>query len=139
MSAYKRLVCEAITDQKVLVEALSKLGFNPEVNESVVALETFSGETTARTAQIKIPRGQVKARFGGAPNDIGFSLENGKWNMVISDYDTGRNIHKKIEQAYACVALEKALKSSRFQVDLDLSSLGANVGRDIVITGKKVI
>lgn len=139
MSAYKRLVCESITDENVLLEALKRLGLEPEQHMSAVTLYNYTGEASTRSANIVIPRSQVKARFGGAPNDLGFLKENDKWIMQISEYDDARKIKNKVEQAYTCVALEKALKSSRFQVDIDLSSLGARVGRDIKIVGKKVI
>lgn len=103
MSEY--VVCETeMTDLDVLKEALIDLGVpagHVEVHDVPVALTGYQGDQRQQRANVIIPRRHV----GGSSNDIGFEKVDGKYTVIVSEYDRarglGKTIHGGIAQAYA--------------------------------------
>lgn len=122
MSAYKKIECE-IVDKDCLLEALSLLGFQPEVLVEPKPLTGYKGDTRQETANIIISRSQVN-KFTGASNDIGFlwSEVNQKFDFICSDYDKARNMDQRIIQAYVKVAIEKALVKNGFKIKVNINN-----------------
>ena len=79
MSAYKKIECE-IVDKDCLLEALSLLGFSPDVFVEPKKLQGYRGDQRNEVANIVISREQVN-KFTGASNDIGFL-----WNEKENKY-----------------------------------------------------
>ncbi|MEO8338834.1 MAG: DUF1257 domain-containing protein [Nitrospirota bacterium] len=83
MSQYEELKT-TMTDQQYLVEALTEMGFNPEVQTDGAALKGYGGVTWSRPVQVIIPREQVR----GALAPVGFGRdETGVFQAVIDDLD----------------------------------------------------
>jgi len=83
MSQYEELKT-TMTDQQYLVEALTEMGFNPEVQTDGAALKGYGGVTWSRPVQVIIPREQLR----GALAPIGFGRdETGVFQAVIDDLD----------------------------------------------------
>jgi hypothetical protein len=122
MSAYKKIECE-IVDKDCLLEALSLLGFKPEVLVEPKPLTGYKGDTRKETANIIISKDQVN-KFTGASNDIGFlwSEDNQKFDFICSDYDKARNMDQRIIQAYVKVAIEKALVKNGFKIKVNINN-----------------
>ena len=58
MSAYKKIECE-IVDKDTLLEALSLLGFSPDVLNEPKSLKGYRGDERKEVAHVIIPRDQV--------------------------------------------------------------------------------
>ena len=121
MSAYKKIECE-IVDKDCLLEALSLLGFNPDVLNEPKNLKGYRGDERKEVAHIIIPRDQVN-KFTGASNDIGFfwNETEQKYDFICSDYDKARSMDQRIIQAYVKVAIEKALAKNGFKIKVNIN------------------
>ena len=121
MSAYKKIECE-IVDKECLLEALSLLGFNPDVLNEPKNLKGYRGDERKEVAHIIIPRDQVN-KFTGASNDIGFfwNEKEQKYDFILSDYDKAKIMDQRIIQAYVKIALEKALAKNGFKIKVNIN------------------
>jgi len=121
MSAYKKIECE-IVDKDCLLEALSLLGFSPDVFTEPEKLKGYRGDQRNETANIVISRDQVN-KFTGASNDIGFlwNESENKYDFIVSDYDVAKKMDQRIIQAYVKVALEKALAKNGFKIKVNIN------------------
>lgn len=121
MSAYKKIECE-IVDKDCLLEALSLLGFTPEVLVEPKKLTGYRGDERKEVAHIIIPRDQIN-KFTGASNDIGFFWNEAeqKYVFICSDYDKAKSMDQRIIQAYVKVAIEKALAKNGFKIKVNIN------------------
>ncbi len=130
MSKYEELRT-VLSDERYLLEALSDLGYSPEVSGDGLSLFGYLGDERTEKANIVIRRRQLNS----ASNDIGFIRDaNGVYRALISEYDRGIGFDDawlgRIAQTYKerqTMAVAKA-KGYRF------------LGRQVVETqaGKKV-
>ena len=121
MSAYKKIECE-IVDKDCLLEALSLLGFTPDVLSEPKSLKGYRGDERKEVAHIIISRNQIN-KFTGASNDIGFfwNETEQKYDFICSDYDKAKNMDQRIIQAYVKVASEKALAKNGFKIKVNIN------------------
>ena len=83
MSQYEELTT-TMTDQQYLVEALTEMGYKPDVQTEGTALRGYGGISWNRPVQVTIPREQLR----GALAPVGFGRdENGVFQAVIDDLD----------------------------------------------------
>ena len=83
MSQYEELKT-TMTDQQYLVDALTEMGYRPEVQADGTALKGYGGVAWSRPVQVIIPREQL--RGGLAP--VGFGRdETGVFQAVVDDLD----------------------------------------------------
>jgi hypothetical protein len=120
MSAYKKIQCD-IVDKETLLEALKILGFDALVHEFPMHLTGYLGDQRNEMAEIIIPKKQVNF-FTGASNDIGFSWDKNeeKFDFICSEYDKKFKMDQRIIQAYAKVAIEKALAKNGFKIKVNI-------------------
>ena len=121
MSAYKKIECE-IVDKDCLLEALSLLGFTPDVLSEPKSLKGYRGDERKEVAHIIISRNQIN-KFTGASNDIGFfwnEIEQ-KYDFICSDYDKAKSMDQRIIQAYVKIAIEKALAKNGFKIKVNIN------------------
>ena len=121
MSAYKKIECE-IVDKDCLLEALSLLGFSPNVFVEPKKLQGYRGDQRNEVANIVISREQVN-KFTGASNDIGFlwNEKENKYDFIVSDYDVAKKMDQRIIQAYVKIAIEKALAKNGFKIKVNIT------------------
>jgi hypothetical protein len=121
MSAYKKIECE-IVDKDCLLEALSLLGFSPDVFVEPKKLQGYRGDQRNEVANIVISRDQVN-KFTGASNDIGFlwNESENKYDFIVSDYDVAKKMDQRIIQAYVKIAIEKALAKNGFKIKVNIN------------------
>ena len=121
MSAYKKIECE-IVDKDCLLEALSLLGFSPNVFVEPKKLQGYRGDQRNEVANIVISREQVN-KFTGASNDIGFlwNEKENKYDFIVSDYDVAKKMDQRIIQAYVKIAIEKALAKNGFKIKVNIN------------------
>lgn len=121
MSAYKKIECD-IVDKESLLEALSLLGFFPDVLNEPKNLRGYRGDERKEVAHIIISRDQVN-KFTGASNDIGFLWNESvkKFDFILSDYDKAQKMDQRIIQAYVKIVLEKALKKNGFKIKVNIN------------------
>ena len=121
MSAYKKIECE-IVDKDCLLEALSLLGFSPNVFVEPKKLQGYRGDQRNEVANIVISRDQVN-KFTGASNDIGFlwNEKENKYDFIVSDYDVAKKMDQRIIQAYVKIAIEKALAKNGFKIKVNIN------------------
>ena len=121
MSAYKKIECE-IVDKDCLLEALSLLGFTPDVLSEPKSLKGYRGDERKEVAHIIISRNQIN-KFTGASNDIGFfwNETEQKYDFICSDYDKAKSMDQRIIQAYVKVAIEKALAKNGFKIKVNIN------------------
>ena len=121
MSAYKKIECE-IVDKDCLIEALSLLGFSPDILNEPKNLTGYRGDERKEVAHIIIPRDQVN-KFTGASNDIGFFWNEAeqKYDFICSSYDKAKSMDQRIIQAYVKVAVEKALAKNGFKIKVNIN------------------
>ena len=121
MSAYKKIECE-IVDKDCLLEALSLLGFTPDVLNEPKSLKGYRGDERKEVAHIIISRDQIN-KFTGASNDIGFfwNEKEQKYDFILSDYDKAKIMDQRIIQAYVKIALEKALAKNGFKIKVNIN------------------
>ena len=117
MSEY--LVVESdVTSEKHLIAALMALGVPKECieyHETPTNLRGFRGDTRAQKANVILRAKNVdKYLSGGASNDLGFELVNGKYQVRVSQYDRGKWWNKRQEEflneATAAKTIEQAKK-----------------------------
>ena len=83
MSQYEELTT-TMTDQGYLVDALTEMGYKPEVQTEGTALRGYGGVSWNRPVQVTIPREQLR----GALAPVGFGRdETGVFQAVIDDLD----------------------------------------------------
>ena len=83
MSQYEELTT-TMTDQQYLVEALTEMGYIPEVQTEGAALRGYGGVRWNRPVQVTIPREQLR----GALAPVGFGRDGaGVFQAVIDDLD----------------------------------------------------
>ena len=121
MSAYKKIECE-IVDKDCLLEALSLLGFSPDVFVEPKKLQGYRGDQRNEVANIVISREQVN-KFTEASNDIGFlwNEKENKYDFIVSDYDVAKKMDQRIIQAYVKIAIEKALAKNGFKIKVNIN------------------
>jgi len=141
MSAYKKIECD-IVDKESLLEALSLLGFTPDVLVEPKHLTGYRGDERKETANIIISKDQVN-KFTGASNDIGFlwNQKENKYDFIVSDYDKTKLMDQRIIQAYVKVVLEKALKKNGFKIKVNINEedLLKRQLSDLEIKARKII
>ena len=141
MSAYKKIECD-IVDKESLLEALSLLGFTPDVLIEPKHLTGYRGDEREETANIIISKDQVN-KFTGASNDIGFlwNEKENKYDFIVSDYDKAKLMDQRIIQAYVKVVLEKALKKNGFKIKVNINEedLFKRQLSDLEIKARKII
>jgi hypothetical protein len=141
MSAYKKIECD-IVDKESLLEALSLLGFTPDVLIEPKHLTGYRGDEREETANIIISKDQVN-KFTGASNDIGFlwNEKENKYDFIVSDYDKAKLMDQRIIQAYVKVVLEKALKKNGFKIKVNINEedLLKRQLSDLEIKARKII
>lgn len=141
MSAYKKIECD-IVDKESLLEALSLLGFTPEVLNEPKHLTGYRGDERKETAHIIISKDQVN-KFTGASNDIGFlwNDKSNKYDFIVSDYDKAKLMDQRIIQAYVKIVLEKALKKNGFKIKVNINEedLLKRQLSDLEIKARKII
>ena len=83
MSQYEELTT-TMTDQQYLVEALTEMGYKPEVQTEGTALRGYGGVSWNRPVQVTIPKDQLR----GALAHVGFGRdETGVFQAIIDDLD----------------------------------------------------
>lgn len=83
MSQYEELTT-TMTDQQYLVEALTEMGYKPEVQTGGMALRGYGGVSWNRPVEVTIPREQLR----GALAPVGFGRDAaGVFQAVIDDLD----------------------------------------------------
>ena len=83
MSQYEELTT-TMTDQQYLVEALTEMGYKPDVQTEGAALRGYGGVSWNRPVQVTIPREQLR----GALASVGFGRdETGVFQAIIDDLD----------------------------------------------------
>lgn len=112
MSAYTQIKCQ-FKDPKLLVEALTEMGYKPNVFSVPVQLEDYVGKLRPQRAEIVLPRRQV----GPMANDVGFVKQaDGTYMAIISEYDNGATFTpKKMEELKLNYNLAKAKKIAAAQ------------------------
>ena len=141
MSAYKKIECD-IVDKDSLLEALSLLGFSPDVLNEPKNLKGYRGDERKEIAHIIIPRDQVN-KFTGASNDIGFFWNESekKYDFILSDYDKAQKMDQRVIQSYVKIVLEKALKKNGFKIKVNINEedLLKKQLTDLEIKARKII
>jgi Protein of unknown function (DUF1257) len=85
MSKYLQLATN-IVEEVYLVEALTEIGYRPEICPQGSPLYGYTGDERPERAQVIIRRSQLDS----ASNDIGFVRdERGVYRAIISEYDRG--------------------------------------------------
>jgi hypothetical protein len=141
MSAYKKIECD-IVDKDSLLEALSLLGFSPDVLNEPKNLKGYRGDERKEVAHIIIPKDQVN-KFTGASNDIGFFWNESekKYDFILSDYDKAQKMDQRVIQSYVKIVLEKALKKNGFKIKVNINEedLLKKQLSDLEIKARKII
>lgn len=99
------------SDPECIKASLKELGYTFEDHKTEQTLQGYRGDNRVQTANIIVRRRHV----GAAANDVGFKRKaNGKYELIISDYDrggkTGTNFLQKMKQLYAKHKTLKQLK-----------------------------
>lgn len=99
------------SDAECIKASLKELGYTFEDHKTEQSLQGYRGDNRVQTANIIVRRKHV----GSAANDVGFKRKaNGKYELIISDYDrggkTGTNFMQKMKQLYAKHKTLKQLK-----------------------------
>ena len=99
-----------IESKEDIIAALEKIGVPHEVHDTAVNLHGYTGDTRKQTAEIVVRRQHV----GGAANDLGFKWneKDGRWDMIVSDYDRGGNLVGTFKQMINLVMLERLAEDS---------------------------
>src|SRR6266571_2623468 len=95
MSQYEELTT-TMTDQQYLVEALTEMGYKPEVQTEGTALRGYGGVSWNRPVQVIIPREQLRDAL--AP--VGFGRDgSGVFQAVIDDRNGSLALRSRREVA----------------------------------------
>lgn len=142
MSAYKQLKCE-IVSQELLMQALSALGLNASVHTTAQKLTGYRADEREQIAEIIVSRQELNKTFTGCSNDLGFKWDakENRFDIICSDYDISSGVDGRVKQAYAKVAIEKALSGQKFTISsvTDNKSLRQRKRTKINIVAQKVI
>lgn len=142
MSAYKKIQCE-IVDKNSLLEALSLLGFEPNIYDNPQNLRGYMNDSRKEQAEIIVPKEQINDKFTKASNDIGFSWnENAKkYDFYCSDYDKVMKMDNRIYQAYVKVVLEKSLAKNGYKIKVNIEDedLQRKASYVIEISARKIV
>jgi len=93
---------------KELIEALEEIygAGTVEVHEDAESLIGFAGDVRSQKANIIVRRRHV----GSASNDLGFVKKDGKYRMIVSQFDKNKNVNQQdIVNRYANRVLENHL------------------------------
>ncbi len=110
MSEYTVVELE-FKDDGALKQVIKNLGYEFETHEEAQTLFDYRGKARPEKAHIIIRRKNVSS----AANDIGFVKKNGKYEMIISEYDRGHaktkeNFMQKLNQEYSQVVTKKQIQ-----------------------------
>ena len=124
MSHFVKVVT-AIKDQKALVLALGRLGFEGkvEIYSEAQSLIGYKGDKREQKAHVILRRKHV----GSASNDIGFERINGVYIAHISEYDHGSYGEAWQKKLFTYYGVEKAkltFKSQGYAYEEDQDSEG---------------
>ncbi|MBS1722276.1 MAG: DUF1257 domain-containing protein [Armatimonadetes bacterium] len=110
-----------------------------ERHEQPVELEGWFGDRRSQKAEIVVRRSELNKKFTGLSNDLGFrwNSANESFDIVCSDYDMGMRIDNRVKQAYAAVAVERAMRRNDFRVETTFDNK-RRLG-DVAIIGKKLV
>lgn len=99
MSEYTTVECE-YTDGDSLRGALKELGYDSEEHAIPQSLVGFQGDQRDQKAHIIVRRKNINS----ASNDIGFVKQDGKYAMIISEFDRrtphANTFMKKLKAVY---------------------------------------
>lgn len=115
MSAYKKIKC-SLVDKPTLLSALAEMGLKTEVHETPQTLMGIGNKARPEKAEIIVRLANLNKSFTGASNDLGFlwNATEKQYDMIVSEYDVSSGVKNKIVQAYGSIAIQNALKNSRF-------------------------
>lgn len=115
MSEYTTVDLE-INDPDCLKDALKEMGYVFEEHEIAQKLHGYQGDQREQLGHIIVRRKHV----GAASNDVGFLKKpNGKYDLVISDYDTrvhGTKFKEDLKQLYGKHKLVKQVKKMGYSI-----------------------
>lgn len=111
MSEMKTVEVE-FKDEELLIEALKNMGYQPEVHNNGIKIDTYYGKEEKPTAHIVIPKAQVKGYSA-----VGFERHNGGFRMHMDSMDGRKFGENKLKQYYSEAVIMKAIKfKSRYSV-----------------------
>ena len=115
MSAYKKIKC-SLVDKPTLLSALAEMGLKTEVHETPQTLMGIGNKARPEKAEIIVRLANLNKSFTGASNDLGFAWNAAEkqYDMIISEYDVTSSMLNRVVQGYASIAIQNALKNSRF-------------------------
>ena len=123
MSQYEELTT-TMTDQQYLVEALTEMGYKPEVQTEGTVLRGYGGVSWNRPVQVIIPREQLRDAL--AP--VGFGRdESGVFQAVIDDLDR------------KCTGLNESWLGRVAQTYKERQTLAAAKTKGYVFRGREVV
>jgi hypothetical protein len=93
-----------LSDEKSLIEALEKMGYNVKVHESAVPIKTY--DRTKAKAHVVIDKSQ-----GFSWGDVGFERTKGGFKMHIDDTDKRNFNMGKLKQLYSESKVTRAMYS----------------------------
>jgi len=140
MSAYC-IVEFDIVDKSTLLSALEELNLKPQLYEIPKKLTGYENREREQTAEIIVSKTQLNKQFTGASNDLGFSWnkDTKKYDILVSSYDVHLGVHERVEQAYAKVAIESAMKQTRFNVREESNKLSEKRRHKVRMVSTKLI
>ena len=83
MSEYTIVQLGDLKDGECIKSTLRELGYEYEEHQSAKSLYGYHGDKRSQKAHIIVRRKHV----GSYANDVGFLRRNGKYEMIISEYD----------------------------------------------------
>lgn len=111
MSEMKTVEVE-FKDEEILIDALKGLGYNPEIHNEGIKIDTYYKGRTKPTAHIVVPKSQIKGYA-----DVGFERHNGGFKMHMDDSDGRKFGINKLKQSYSEATLNKTVKyKSRYSI-----------------------
>ena len=139
MSAYVVIECQFIANADILCEALERLELKYEKHDNPVSLMGWTGDTRTQQAEIVVRKASLNSKFTRMSNDLGFkwNQKDERYDIVCSDYDIAMQMDKRVKQAYAAVAVEKAMKRRNFRIES--AFCGQRQMGDIITVGKKIV
>lgn len=111
MSEYTVVELE-FKDEGALKQVIKTLGYEFETHDEAQTLFDYRGKARPEKANIIIRRKHVSS----AANDIGFLKKNGKYEMIISEYDrshakTKENFMHRLKQEYSRAVTNKQIQN----------------------------
>ena len=117
----KYLVIETvITDEAILADALKQvsqeMGFEWERHQQPESLVGYQGRQREETAEFIVRRHQL----GRASNDLGWKRKDGKFQVIVSEFDHSKNrtmnIVNEVRDAYAIIEATRAATANGYTV-----------------------